>query len=400
MKDQRYLVWRSMTRRPLRSISLILLAAILSAVVFTGTMLTGALRSGFNVMQKRLGADVMVVPYAAITKKNFDNEFLMGNVGPFYMPAENYDKICKMEGVRQAATQYYVTSLECEYCPEAVNLIGFVPETDFSILPWISGGKSSVGENECVAGCDMEVSPGDTIGLFGMDLKVAAKLDDTGTDYDQSVFVTMNTVKDLIYASEDEALISVYERNESGSVSTVLVDVEDGYDPESVMNDINIHVKKIRAMQTTQMVSGMVSSMAGASRMAALITGAVWVLSLAIMAAAFLMMTAERKKEFALIRVSGASGRKLAGMVLTEGGTLTLTGSAAGALIGLILVITCSGPVEKLLSLPFLLPGAGKMAVYAGLSLVLSTFAGLLGAGLAARRISSQETGLILRSPD
>lgn len=412
---------------------MIALALILGAALFAGTILSKELQGGFASMEQRLGADIMVVPYAAVTKKSFDDQFLLGNTGYFYMPGEAPEKIAQMEGVSAVCSQYYVTaaenenvensggendtvstgvqesgdplsdgsteSTENEAASHAVHLVGFEPENDFVITPWIAAGdRDTVEEGEMIAGSELGAKPGDTFSFFGITLTTAAVLDETGTDIDKSAFIDMNTARKLAEASGDEAVMRNAQADDGHAVSVVLVDVADGYDIESVLNDINIHIKKVRAIQTKQMVSGAGTSMRGAAGMAAALTGLIWAVGMAVMAAAFLMMTGERKKEFALLRIAGASRKKISGIVLTEGAILVSIGSAAGIGIGFVLALTCTGALAKAMSMPLLLPPGGGMALSALLAFALSLIAGLAGAAVAAHRISSQDTGLILRS--
>ena len=74
----------------------------------------------------------------------------------------------------------------------------------------------------------------------------------------------------------------------------------------------------------------------------------------------FLRPCGRKEKKFALLRVMGTSRRKLAGILLKETLILSVSGGAAGVLMGLLVVIPFSGLIETGLKLPFLLPGSGK----------------------------------------
>ena len=140
--------------------------------------------------------------------------------------------------------------------------------------------------------------------------------------------------------------------------------------------------------------------MNGVSGTAKILMAAVWVIAMGVMAAAFIMMTGERRREFAVLRVLGASGKKLNAIVLGEGITLSGADAAAGAAAGVILILVCSGWMEKQLNLPFLLPGAGSIVLDAVLALCVTTLTGAAAASFAARRISRQDTGTIIRSEE
>ncbi len=59
-----------------------------------------------------------------------------------------------------------------------------------------------------------------------------------------------------------------------------------------------------------------------------------WVLAFAILTAAFCLMINERKREFAVLRVAGASRRMLSRMIVSEAAYLSLAGGALGILLG------------------------------------------------------------------
>ena len=68
-----HLAVKNITKRPGRSAALIIIAAVLAFSIFAGSVIVGALRNGFSSLEDRLGADIMVVPYEATTKKSFEN---------------------------------------------------------------------------------------------------------------------------------------------------------------------------------------------------------------------------------------------------------------------------------------------------------------------------------------
>lgn len=390
---------KNIIKRPARSIALIILATVLSLSIFAGTIVSMSLRNGLSSLKDRLGADIMVVPYEAVTKNSFEDVVLQGNVGYFYMDSQYLDEISTYEGIGKISAQYYLASVKAGCCSMRVQIIGYDPSTDFAITPWIkrSTGKE-IGYLDVVVGNSLNAFVGEKLSFFGVDCNIAAKLDKTGTTYDQAVFATMETLETLTEASLNKQLNDYASINAGNIVSCILIDVADGYAIEDVVNNINVHNKKIRAVRTTNMISGIASSLNGVSRVTTILTAVIWVVALGIMVVAFFMMTGERKKEFAVMRVMGASRRKLARIVLMEGIGLTLVGSLIGVVIGIGVILPFSNLIESALDLPFLLPGAGVIAAVAAVSVLLGVLAGALSDALAAYRIGKADTGQILRS--
>lgn len=398
MRLTKSIAYKNILRRPVRSSALIVLAAFLSFSVFAGTMITGSLNRGFSSLEQRLGADIMVVPYEATTRMDLSNIVLQGNTGYFYMNESILDRISEMEGVSQISAQFFLASTSSGCCSLPVQIIGYDPDTDFTITPWIkkSYGKP-IGYLDVVVGNDLNAFVGDELSFYGVKVRVAAKLDKTGKTYDTAVFTNRETIVALIESSIQKKMNAFANIDPDQVVSCILINVADDYVVEEVLNDINIHVKKVKAIQTKNMISGISDSLSAVSEITGGLMLAVWALSLIIMMVAFFMMANERKREFAIMRVLGASRKKLSKIVMKEGLLLALSGSVLGTVTGLIVILPFNGLIESKLALPFLLPNALKIIGNAVLSITAASAAGAATSTLAAYRISRIETGTILR---
>lgn len=399
MKQKLQLAYKNVVNRPMRTAALVILLAFLSFTAFAETVVVAALQKGFTSLEDRLGADIMVVPYEAATKSSLESIVLQGNTGYFYMSGDVADKIAALDGIGRITAQYYLASASSSCCSIPVEIIGFDPETDFVITPWI---KKSSGEDlqylDVVVGNDLNAFVGDTLTFYGTDVRVAAKLDKTGTKYDTAVFTDRETIRALIQSSLDKKLNEYGNINAGNVVSCVLVDVADDADLETVLNDINLHVRKVKAVRTGNMIAGVAQSLGGISTIARILSVFIWILTLIILTIAFWMMANERKKEFAVLRVIGASKKDLASIVLMEGGIVSLIGSVIGVIIGALVILPFSSMIEQALSLPFLLPGAGQLVLTAVGAVLLSIVFGAASSWLAAYRIAGADTGTILRA--
>ncbi len=398
MKLKKNLPLRNLLGRPVRTTVLVILTALLSVTFLCGTLVITSLRKGLGSLEARLGADIMVVPYEAATKSDLQNIVLQGNTGYFYMDNSRLEKIMKCDGIGQLSCQFFLASASSGCCSIPVQIIGFDPETDFTISPWIKkSGGGQLKDMDIVVGNDLNAFVGDTLKFYGVECHVAAKLDKTGTSFDTAVFTNENTIKKLIQSSVDLKMNSFTNIDPDKTVSCVLINAAEGYTPEEIINDINIHVKKVKAIQTKEMISGVSDSLSGVSDITGILISAVWILGTVILLLAFTMSVNERKKEFAILRVMGASRKKLASIVLQEAVITGITGSIVGIIIGLVTVIPFSSSIESALNLPFLIPDISRIAEYAGISLIISSLTGAFAAGFSAFRISRIDTGLILR---
>ena len=392
------LPFRNLTRKPVRTGAMVLLVMFLAFSIFSGSVVVTSLRRGLDSLETRLGADIIVVPDSAKSKVNLNTMMVQGVPGYFYMDKAYFDKVSQIEGIEQISAQYYLASVSAGCCSIPVQLVGFDPDTDFSIQPWIRQSYSKeLGDEDVLIGCNIENEPGGTITFYGVDCHVAGQLDETGTELDNAVYANANTIKSLIKASEDLGMNVLTQSNPDTLISSILIKVKDGYSIEGVMNDINIHVRRVQAVQTKQMLSGVAEGLTHVSDIVRLLIAAVWVLALAIMIIAFSMLVNERKKEFAVLRVIGTSRSMLARIVLSESLLIGVIGGLLGIGIAALFVFPFSGFIETELGLPFLLPEAGWIVKTGIATLAASVLAGPLTSAFSAYCLSRVDTGTILR---
>ena len=389
---------RDLLGRPGRMALLALLTALLALAVLAGTLIVTSLRTGLGSLSARLGADIMVVPYEATTQSDLKSIVLQGATGYFYMDSDRAEKIMAREGIARCSTQLFLASASAGCCSVPVQIIGFDPETDFTITPWIRrSGGGELGLMDVVVGNDLNAFVGDVLTFYGVQCHVAAKLDKTGTSFDTAVFASTETIQALIAASLEKGMNTFEHIDPDKVVSCVLIDVADGYVPEEVAGDIDLHVKKVRAIQTKEMMSGISDSLTGMSDIIGILIAAVWVLGAAVLLVAFTMSVNARRKEFAVLRIVGASRGRLAWIVLCEALLTGLVGGIAGAAAGLVIVLPFSNAIGDSLGMPFLLPSVGTIAVYTVLAVAAAALTGAAAAGVSAWRISRIDAGLIVR---
>ena len=394
----RSIVLKNLKGRPVRTAVLVMIAAFLSFAVFGGTLVTASLGRGIDSLEERLGADVMAVPKEATQKKRFEDIILHGSTGYFYMDKAKLDEISQLEGVGQISAQVYLASTSSNCCSIPVQIIGFDPETDFTVTPWIRRScGNELGQRDIVVGNDLNAFVGDTLSFYGVECRVAAKLEKTGTSYDTTVFTDLVTIKELIRSSVERGMNDFSDIDPDKVVSCLLINASDGHTPEEVMNDINLHVKRVKAYQSKSMITGISSSLSGVSGMIRTLIAAVWVSGIVIMLLCFTMSVNERKKEFAVLRVMGASRKMLSGIVMKEAFLVGLVGGVSGCLLALLVLLPFGDLIEQKLALPYLFPGWGYTLVCFACTVVISLLSGAAASAVSSFRMSRIDTGTIMR---
>ena len=393
---------KNLVRKPARSLALIFISAFLALSAFGGTVMVTSLSNGINSLSARLGADIIVTPYAATSQVSYDSVIIQGKPGQFYMDSKYYEEIkTEIEGIDKITAQFYLASAKASCCSSRLQIIGFDPATDFSIQPWVEKSYSDkLGLYDAVVGSDVTPNTDMTVEIYGKTLHVQAMLDKTGTELDSALYVDIDTMKELIRAHNEKNPNQEKTIDPDNVVSSILIKVADGYDIDEVAGDINLHVRQVKAIRTQNMISGVSESLSGVSATISLLMVVVWILSAVILAIVFTMNINERKKEFAVLRVLGASRVKLAGLVFREAALYGFLGSLLGAGLTVLITALFTPAIENMIGLPFLLPPVPVMLIVGALTVVLTVAAGAVTAASSAVKISKIDTGLILRGDD
>ena len=393
-----HLPLKNLLRRPGRTAALVLLTAFLALSVFGGSVVVRSLRSGLESLEARLGADIIVMPAEAESKVSFKNLLLQGTAGAYYFDAATLEAVREVEGVEIAAPQTFLASLKADCCAVKVQIIGIDPETDFTVKPWIEQSyRRELGDMDVAVGCRVTADVGEDLRVYDLNTHVVAKLAETGTGLDTAVYCTMDTMRKLLAAAEEKGVSHRITSDSGDLISAVYVRVREGCDVGKVNNALNGHVRKATAVRARSMFTDVSDSLTGIARTVTLLIAAVWALALVILLIAFAMMTRERRREFAVLRLLGTSRRGLCGLMLTESALCSLAGGALGVGLAAALVFPFTALIEASLRLPYLTPSAGTVLGLAAATLAMTLAIGALASGWAAFRLSRVDPGATLR---
>ncbi|MFP3090277.1 ABC transporter permease [Treponema sp. TIM-1] len=385
--------------RPVRTACLVIVVAILAFTLFGGSILSLNLRQGLATMTRRFGADLMVVPEGASGKAQ--SILLRGEISYFYFDDAIVDRVARTEGVACASPQFFLTSLSEGCCDAMVQLIAYDPATDFVVQPWMAEKyRGSVENGQVVVGSRITVRTDGTIKLLGHHYPVAARLSRSASGLDTSVFMTMDTMRLLINRAQAAGYdFLAKQKNEmnQGAVSAVLAKIDSSTPPARLAQAIRQENAGVDVVVSQSVFSSIAAALAGLVAYIQLFSVILWVLALIVLAAVFSGSIHERKKEFALLRILGATRKKLAGMILSESALAALIGSAVGITLASIVIFPFSTLISERLELPYLdAPLLNSIPLVLG-SLVLSVLVGPLASLYAALRISGAETYFTMR---
>ena len=359
----------NLRRKPFRTSALVIVVVMLTVAFYGGALLSMNLNNGLNSMRERMGADLMVTPQ---NTKNQAEALLTGNSSStFYFTNDIGSQIAEADGVGESTVQTYISSLATACCDEKVQIIGFNPDTDFVITPWVASQfDGTLRRGQIIAGASINVSDNNTVKLYGHEFPVAAQLADTGTSLDNSIFVNMDTVPDVVSYSAQQVASNIAKTTGLESLGYVY--------PGGITATTKTNLKVI-------------------IRYVAVFITVFWTMGLVVMLAVFSSAMNERKREFAAYRILGADRATLVGIIVKESATIGAIGGVIGVTCTSLVVFPFSGLIAKELQLPYLQIGVGKVAVLIVVALLFAVLTGLVASLATAVRLSAPQAYLTLR---
>lgn len=386
----------NLKQKPFRTVCLLAVVAILTSVFFGGSILAASLENGLYSLQSRLGADIMVVPEG--NDSNVEDILLKAEPSNFYFSADIAEEIEKIEGVDKVTTQFYMTPLSSACCSSVIPIIAFDPETDFLIQPWITKVYNNpIKDGEMIIGSAVLPLADNTLMFFNKYYPIIANLKRTGTGLDGSVYVTKDTMKQLIIDAKEVGVSISTDENVEESVSAIFIKIAPAYDSRLIAREIKQKVSNVDTIISQHIVSNIGDSLRSLESYIHLITAVIWVLGILVILIVFSVTLNERKKEFAILRILGATRKKLVEIVLTESVLVSIVGGIIGLILTSLIIFPFSDLISSKLQLPYLQPQNSSILAIIALSLILSVLVGLLASIHGALKISKAETYLTMR---
>jgi len=381
---------RNLNRRFVRTLVLSLSIAVATGTLFSATIFSMSMQNALKIGTYRLGADVLVVPQEY--EPQAKTALLAGEPTSFYMERSVLDKVRAVEGVARASAQLFIkpASFTCCYSVD-VFLVGFEPETDFTVKPWLERHlKKGLGPFEVITGRDVPVVTGDMIPFFGTIFKVAGTMEPTGMRFfDNSVFMRMEDAYRMAEESKKKAIQPVNVPEDR--ISAVLVQIRDGYTPERVAIKIEHDVPGVKAIASDEVINTVRTQMKGILKGIFGVSLILWCMALLMMGFAFYMIVNERQREIGVLRAMGAKRIDIFRLIITEAITVSTMGGIAGITAGAVLLITFKKLLIHYLKLPYLMPSAFSFFEVIIVAIVFSILTGFISSLLPSLNATRME---------
>ena len=390
----------NLKRKPFRTGALLAVVTILALTFFGGTMLTMNLNTGMTSMEKRLGADLMVVPQKHRAEGRSAAHQRQSQHFLFHQRHRRRGHAGRRHRTSHRTDLYIIAGrrLLCrKSCRSSVTTRTLTSSSNHGSPPQFEG---PLEDGQMIAGANVNVSTDGTIELYGRSWPVVAQLANTGTSLDNSVFINQNTVPDMVAASAKVSKQVMSAEYAGKAVSTVMIKTQQGYEAQTVAE--NIKRLDSRFADLGYVYPGGITANTRTS-LTALVTylkifvAVIWVMGVIVLLAVFASSVNERKREFASLRIMGATRGMLNAIILKESAIIGLIGGVIGVGAASLVIFPFSSLIGKQLQLPYLQASPVAVIGFIAVTIVCSTVIGIIGSLATMWRLGRPEAYLTLR---
>ena len=334
------LILKNISIRKKYTIYIFLIISLYAMLLSGSISIVSSLSEGVKQTSKKLGAGAMIVSESNETV--YEDVILSGNATQSYISRD----ICNIltENNIPYTYQIYLKSLQAGCCSIPIQIIGYDPDTDFIVTPWI---KSYTDNLKGVVLGHSAGYEGDEITLFGTSYPILARLDETGSGLDRSVYIPMEMIPDMWQDSIEKGAKYTY-TDVSEIVSAILLKDEDIEKAQTVLKD-----EKVTFILPGKMVSDMENSLYGMKSLIMtflIIFGVMVGISLGAMTS---LSLDGRRKEFSILRLTGISMKNISYNLLIENFIVSIFSSLLGSISGLYIISTFSDGLAKSFNIPY-----------------------------------------------
>ena len=341
---------------PLYTFFLFIPVVILSFLFFAGVTVSASLQKGMDNMERRLGADIMLVPKGA--KEDASNIILEGARGSFSFSRDIYDKVASVDGIDEISAQYFLKSLSADCCSSEVEIVFFDPKSDFLIGPWINKEfEHELTKDFIIVGYSVNDENG-IIKLFDREYKIAAKMAKTGTNLDSSVYFTFDNIKTVIADAEKKGSFLTEDQRKDDIISSVFINIKKGVKTEDIIQNARKTAgDDFDVVYPRQLEESLSLNLLSISTTIRFVLAVTAVLLLFVLFIINVVIAGERKREVALLRMFGVSSKRVMSLLISEYALSGLLGALIGCLLGTLFIVPFGNYIGFRLEMPYLGPG-------------------------------------------
>lgn len=381
-------------RKQMRNVGLVIIVAIFTFVLFSASLLIRNIQNGLTITAKRMGADLMIVPEGY--EADFEGVLLKSEPSTFYLHSDVEATVNSIEGVERCSSQLFLESLDADCCSVPVQMIAFDIDKDITITPWLEESyQGDLKPGEIIIGYLVEAVVNDKLIFYGQEFTVVARMAETGTGLDASIYMTRETAYNMCGHS---AAVDAQEMDGAATLSScVMVQAAPDVDLQELAEHISASIDGIDIIVTENLIGSMTEQLDTMARILYIVIVLLWVVAVIVLLTIFNVMINERRGEFGLYRALGFSRKKLKRLILCEGLIISVAGAAIGIILGSLIIFPFRDLIASSLKLPYLNSSIGTIVTYIALGFFVSVITVLAVCFFDAKKIGKSETFLLMR---
>lgn len=373
------LAWRNVTRRKGQTIITVLITALTVGTFVLAQAVFANLQEGTRLSSTRLGADIIVLPHTV--KADAFQTIFTGEPVNVYMPENVLASVSQVAGVQAVTPQFFTQTLSESCCSlaEPNRLVGYDPQTDFVVGPWLRGGNKDPASDQVILGAGVSPFLGGTAAILGSTFREAGRLEQTGTGMDDTIFLRLDVARKL--AKNSPYLQHLWQAAQPDHlISSILVKVKEGVNPTMVADQINNLDLGVNAVATSKVITNARGQMNAMNTVLALLWAALALTAALALVGRFTALAKERKREIGMLRAIGGQRKDAFRVILFEALLTVSVGGVLGTLAGALLIQPTVSWFSSALNLPHGGESLPKLILQSALGLVVAV---VLGGGAA-----------------
>jgi putative ABC transport system permease protein len=356
-----HLALRGLKGRQFRSLLIGFFVLVLTGFLLVTTVILRGMEESLRTGMERLGADMLVIPYDVTERAQ--KEVLLGRLlTEDSMPAEHTGRIVGMDAVERASPQRYLRMINGSPYSTADELfiVAFDPDTDFTILSWLKEKLlEPLGLRDAIGGAFINmIDPSEHILVNGYELVLVGKLEPTGIWFDQTVFVTFDTARDMVANGTISGEVS------TDTITNIAVDLKPGYDPGRTALEMLLVAPGAWPVQAPKLMTALAGQRAGLIQSLFIALFIIWLLAVVITGFVFSLIVNERRHEIGMLRAVGASRNFIFRLFLTESAILAIGGGITGIILSTLLLYFLRSWLISALEIRVFLPSLPGLVVF------------------------------------
>lgn len=357
---------------------LAIFVTLLSTLVFTVVYnIYREIDDGLKLNEERMGADVVIYPSEA---ESNPQDFLYSGVAEMkYIEEDKLMERLPKDKIEKVTNEFFIKTLPGGVCcgtDKTYRIVGVDNQTDFLIKPWLENENlSKIEDGMMVLGQNIGNEFGRKAFLLNNVFDVKGRLYRTGSGFDESIFMDIDTVRKL----GKNTFSSDYfdEKDPEKLITTSFIKIKDGVDVNEFIDDLKVEDLKAGVIHVSQ-VRDMVKEQANSFLQLFLIFAILVFLTTAIaVSTLYNMMAKERKTEIGYLRSIGLSKKKVLQESFLEVLIQSGTAGLIGAILGGLSTVFITERIRKLMALPLGMD-VRQIIISSALSLVFAILISLL----------------------